>query len=146
MRNIDTIVVHCSDSLWGNSEVIDGWHRQRGWKEIGYHYVIGNGYPTLLSFKNKFPEVELDGKVESGRNLKIPGAHVRGHNFTSIGICLIGKQTFTSKQIASLLSLIGAIVETKNLCPDGVQVFGHHELDKKKSCPNLDMHKIRDLV
>ncbi|KMK50595.1 N-acetylmuramoyl-L-alanine amidase [[Actinobacillus] muris] len=90
------IVIHCSATRNGKllrtrsqtaAQVIDGWHKQRGFnrsqhairsanshlKHIGYHYVI-----------------DTDGKVESGRQVGETGAHVRGHNRNSLGICLIG--------------------------------------------------------
>jgi hypothetical protein len=75
-RKIERIVVHTAATPEGRdigAQEIDRWHRQRGWRMIGYHYVI-----------------RLDGTVEEGRDETIPGAHARGYNRTSIGICLIG--------------------------------------------------------
>jgi hypothetical protein len=37
MRAIKQIIIHCSDSEFGNVIQIDRWHRERGWKGIGYH-------------------------------------------------------------------------------------------------------------
>lgn len=93
---ITKIVVHCSATRNGKSikqpsknatQVIDGWHKQRGFKRqlaaqrafnphlssIGYHFVI-----------------DVDGLVETGRQVGEIGAHVKGHNQNSVGICLIG--------------------------------------------------------
>jgi N-acetyl-anhydromuramyl-L-alanine amidase AmpD len=93
MREINKIVIHCSDSKIGNAVMIDKWHRDRGWAGIGYHFVIGNDSKIEgLSF--------YDGRIEMGRPINKSGAHVRGHNSTSIGICLIGKPgEFTLKQL-----------------------------------------------
>jgi hypothetical protein len=85
MRVIDTIVIHQSDSGFGTASLIDEWHRARGWSGIGYHRVILNGWVTHTEFRP-----ECDGMIQAGRALECVGAHVRGHNATSIGICLIG--------------------------------------------------------
>lgn len=76
MRKITEIIVHCTATPYGREtsvEEIDAWHRARGFKSIGYHFVIG-----------------LDGRVMTGRNIKEPGAHCKGHNAHSIGICYVG--------------------------------------------------------
>ncbi len=76
MRQITEIILHCSDTVEGRDytvEDIDRWHKNRGWRSIGYHYVIYR-----------------DGTVHEGRPLKQIGAHCKGHNYHSIGICYIG--------------------------------------------------------
>ena len=73
MRDIDKIIIHCSATQEGkeiSAATIDEWHKKRGWRGIGYHYVIG-----------------LDGMIEYGRPITETGAHVKGHNKGSIGIC-----------------------------------------------------------
>jgi len=85
VRVIDTIVIHQSDSAFGTASLIDERHRARGWSGIGYHRVILNGWVTETEFRP-----ECDGMIQAGRALECVGAHVRGHNETSIGICLIG--------------------------------------------------------
>lgn len=50
MGRIDKIIINCSDSDWGDAEVIDEWHRERGWDGIGYHYIICNGRPKNRTF------------------------------------------------------------------------------------------------
>ena len=82
-ENIDTIVIHCSATPEGKdvrAADIDKMHRARGFKMIGYHYVI-----------------DLDGNIEQGRPLTMNGAHCekpgfsgRPYNQHSIGICYIG--------------------------------------------------------
>jgi N-acetyl-anhydromuramyl-L-alanine amidase AmpD len=76
MRDIRTIVLHCSATKAGQRVTvadIDSWHKQRGFKKIGYHYVI---YES--------------GEIATGRELTEVGAHVEGHNTESIGICYTG--------------------------------------------------------
>lgn len=72
----DTIIIHCSATRAGQDFTaadIDRWHRQRGFRSIGYHFVV-----------------RLDGTVEPGRDVALDGAHCTGWNHRSIGICYIG--------------------------------------------------------
>ncbi len=146
MRKIERIVIHCSDSVFGDATLIDHWHKERGWKGIGYHYVILNGYPDEASHRSKRPQFWRDGEVQSGRSLEEVGAHVKGANTGSVGICLIGGEQFTGGQFASLKRLVE---ELKVRFP-GVTVVGHYEAqtpgDLPKSCPNLDMDWVRRRV
>ncbi|MBO5749348.1 MAG: N-acetylmuramoyl-L-alanine amidase, partial [Bacteroidaceae bacterium] len=75
MRRIDKIIVHCTATPEGREvsvKEIDRWHRERGFKCIGYHYVIG-----------------LDGKVSEGRPIEEIGAHCTGQNSHSVGVCYV---------------------------------------------------------
>lgn len=124
MRNVREIFVHCSDSPYGSAHVIDGWHRARGWDGIGYHYVI----------------IET-GEVQAGRPHYWAGAHVRGHNECSLGICLIGRgeEDFNHAQFKALVALLRSLHEQY---PEAV-ILGHRDLDATKTCPGFD---VRDLV
>jgi N-acetylmuramoyl-L-alanine amidase len=73
---IKYLVVHCSATKGSRNhkfEDVDFWHRKKGWDGCGYHYVI-----------------ERDGTIKAGRPENKRGAHVRGFNSQSLGICLIG--------------------------------------------------------
>lgn len=143
LETIDTIVVHCSDSLWGDAAEIDRWHRAppRNWNGIGYHYVILNGYPSydqLTAGDDGFDHA-MDGLVEDGRRITEIGAHVKGHNETSLGICLIGKMHFTCCQLMALQKLVLRLRSELSI----MRVLGHYELDDGKTCPNLNMDWVR---
>jgi len=135
-------VLHCSDSSYGNAALIESWHKLRGFRMIGYHYVILNGYTTEHSFIEKRPEFQFDGHVEAGRSSQRIGAHARGYNKNSIGICLIGRRRFTGLQFGSLMRLI---VEIQQQHPQA-RIVGHYELDNAKTCPNIDMDWLRGLL
>lgn len=129
MRPINLVVIHCSDSPNDNDRVdaatIHKWHVEQGWSGIGYHYVI-----------------DRDGTVENGRPDYWIGAHVKGHNATSIGICLVGRDEFTEPQWASLWELTAKLVQLYG----DVRFAGHRELDPNKTCPNFDVKpKLREL-
>ncbi len=130
MRDIREIIVHCSATRKGmdfRSADIDRWHRERGWKCIGYHYVV-----------------DIDGKLETGRALTEQGAHCRGHNRNSIGICYIGGldeygqpcDTRTAAQKTTLLHLIRRL---KELFPQA-KVYGHRDF-ANKACPCFNAKK-----
>ena len=129
MRNINEIIIHCAATPEGKSFTvadINHWHRQRGWKGIGYHFVI-----------------YIDGSVHKGRPIEQVGAHCLGHNANSIGICYIGgctadgkrpKDTRTQAQKASLVRLI---TELRRQYPKAT-VHGHCEF-ANKACPAFDV-------
>jgi hypothetical protein len=146
MREIKRIVIHCSDSLFGDAALIGEWHKARGWSGIGYHYVILNGYPNQEFIRLKRPQFWRDGELQAGRPIEQSGAHVRGANHDSIGICLVGKEQFTGEQFATLLKLLS---ELRVKFP-GITVVGHYEAiasgDPPKSCPNIDMEWLRSIV
>ena len=125
MRKIKEIIVHCSATAEGKdfcAKDIDLWHKAQGWDCIGYHYVV-----------------KLDGTVESGRPIDKVGAHCKGHNAYSIGVCYIGglaadgktpKDTRTPQQKAALQLLIDNL---KRVYP-GSKVYGHCDF-AAKACP-----------
>lgn len=125
MRKINEIIVHCSATAEGKdfgAADIDRWHKAKGWDCIGYHYVV-----------------KLDGTVQEGRPLERMGAHCKGHNANSIGVCYIGgltedgktpKDTRTAAQKAALISLIRRL---KSNYP-GAKVYGHRDF-ARKACP-----------
>jgi len=109
---------------------------------IGYHYVILNGYTIEQCYIEKRSEFQFDGHVETGRPFERIGAHARGYNRNSIGICLIGRSRFTGLQFRSLKRLIAEI----QLQHPQARTIGHYELDNGKTCPNIDMDWLREML
>ena len=127
MRHIDEIIMHCTATPQGMAvsvDDIDRWHRQRGFASIGYHFVV-----------------YLDGTVHTGRPVDLIGAHCKGHNAYSIGICYVGgldsyghpKDTRTPAQKESLRLLVVAL---KTQYPNA-KVYGHRQF-ANKACPCFD--------
>ena len=132
------VIIHCSDSSFGNSATITQWHLQRSFSTIAYHYVILNGLLAPSKYHNYF-----DGHIETGRpldddsdmELDEKGAHTFGYN-NAVGICLIGLSgQFTDSQIRALSHLIHRLrAQFKN----DIQVFQHSDFDRKKpKCAGL---------
>ena len=134
-RRIDKIIVHCSATPEGKDFTVDDirkWHLEKGWSDIGYHYVVYR-----------------DGSVHLGRDVNIQGAHCADNNgnIGSIGVCYIGgcardgktaKDTRTDAQKTALLNLL---IDLKKLYPQAV-ILGHRDLDKHgKLCPSFDAKK-----
>lgn len=136
MRPINKLIIHCSDSEFGDADLIDAWHKEKGWSGIGYHYVILNGY------RAKDEWTEDDGVMENGRDEEEVGSHCKGHNKDSIGICLIGRKGFTDRQMIMLRNLVEDLTDKYDIPYD--KVYGHYELDPKKTCPNFNMNKFRE--
>ncbi len=147
METWKQIVVHCSDSTFGSASMIRKWHLQKGWSDIGYHYVINNGH---LASGLYLPE--MDGGLEVGRVMDgdslveqgEQGAHVLGHNKDSIGICLIGKGLYTPKQQETLIALVKRLQIRFGISSDDVR--GHSELDETKTCPMYHMALLRTQI
>lgn len=127
MRAINRIIVHCSATPEGrdnNARDIKSWHKAKGWSDIGYHFVI-----------------KLDGTIETGRPIQRRGAHCKGKNTGSIGICYIGgvdsnmkaKDTRTDAQRSSLRELL---LKLKGKYPK-VVINGHRDF-AAKACPSFD--------
>lgn len=128
-RTIREIIIHCSATPEGRNYTVEDirrWHRQQGWSDIGYHYVIYR-----------------DGTIHEGRHVDIAGAHCVNHNAHSIGICYIGgvasdgktpKDTRTLTQRAALLSLLN---ELRQLYPNA-KIYGHRNFDPHRDCPSFD--------
>lgn len=132
MRTINSIIIHCSDSPFGDVDIIDDWHKQRGWDCIGYHFVITNRHPKTTKTVN----MRADGKVEVGRPIEVMGSHCKGKNRTSIGICLIGRETFTPKQQGALTQLLIKLCIEYQIDPQ--RIYAHSEFSSK-TCPNFGM-------
>ena len=131
MRTINKLIIHCSatpETMDIGAKEINRWHKQRGWRGIGYHYVI-----------------RRNGELEPGRQVSQAGAHARGYNKKSIGICLIGgvdsqtkkpENNFTKEQFGALLQVIKCL---RNVFVD-VKILGHRDLPHvNKACPCFDV-------
>ena len=122
INNIKYLVVHCSDTH--NSKDLGAidihkMHLKFGWEGIGYHKII-----------------RRSGEVENGRPEYWIGAHVKGKNDISLGVCLIGRDNFTKKQF---LSLEKTLIDWKLLYPNA-NIVGHCDLgNTEKTCPNFDV-------
>ncbi len=152
------VVLHCSASSFGNAALIAKWHslpaepvvqngreyHGRGWQGIGYHYVILNGWVAQATYHPLF-----DGHIETGRPLdndpvltgNEAGAHVRGYNVNSVGVCLIGNSgQFTQAQLNAALKVVYLLERQFT----EINIVQHSDLDPNKpECAGLDMDRFK---
>lgn len=128
-RKINLIVVHCTATEEGKDYTVD-WirkiHKNKGYGDIGYHYVIYR-----------------DGSLHLGRDVNLVGAHARNHNTNSVGVVYVGgcpkgdvhhnKDTRTDAQKKTLLALLKKL---KTLYPYA-QIVGHKNVNAT-GCPSFD--------
>lgn len=145
MRTIDHIIIHCSATCEGSSlsvEELEKIHRRRGFRGIGYHYYI-----------------RRDGTVTNTRPLEVIGAHCKGNNAHSVGICYEGgldargnpKDTRTPEQRSAMHLLVAQLLKRfkNNVC-----ICGHRDLSPDlngdgviepeewvKECPCFEVRK-----
>lgn len=170
------IVCHISASTFGDAEEINAWHTDRGFKMIGYHKVILNGFRKGKSKYNP----ALDGKIEQGRDDGNIGAHCQagGMNKIALGVCCIGYpgqapkgpeyltagpknrvvllRYMTRKQLPALVDALARLCERHGLDPMGTLVHEartvhvlsqHSDHDRGKPfCASLNMAEIRKQV
>lgn len=137
-RKIKEVILHCSATPEGKDysvSTIRQWHLQRGFSDIGYHYIISN---------------DSKGTVNIGRSETIAGAHCTGHNSCSIGICYVGglaidgktaKDTRTKVQKQSLYQLVDNIITKYGLSIN--EVHCHNEY-ANKSCPCFKINDFKN--
>ena len=130
-QNVKYIVIHYTATPVErdfSAADIDAMHKRRGWKGIGYHKYI-----------------RKSGLVEKGRELREQGAHVRGHNHHSVGICYeggvhagspnVGRDTRTDAQKEAMIRVIRDMLERY----PGAQVVGHRDMPGAATqCPGFD--------
>lgn len=141
MRQINEIFIHCSatqpkwmasNSCQQKVEEIRRWHTDKGWSDIGYHFVL-----------------DRQGDVCVGRPVERVGAHAKGHNKNSIGICLIGgfgsdaddkfEEHYTDLQRKALDNLIKDLTDTHS----NAKIRGHNEVSSK-ACPGFRVKEYLD--
>ena len=141
-NDVRYIVIHITDSYYGNVATIDRWHKQKGWSAIGYHWLILGSFPTKYRWESKRPDIYSDGKIQQGRSEEFRGAHVKGKNWQTIGVAMVGKNgNFSAAQINSALHVCR---ELKARFPNIIEIKGHTEFDSNKSCPDLDLNLFRN--
>ena len=130
MRKLDRIILHCTATPEGRHVDVDTirvWHKARGWSDVGYHFFI-----------------YIDGSVHAGRAVEKTGAHVAGHNATTIGVVYVGgtdaagkaKDTMNAAQETAFVNLVKHLRDEYG----PLTLHGHNEY-AAKACPSF---KVKD--
>ena len=126
MRKLDRIILHCTATPEGRHVDVDtirNWHKMRGWSDVGYHFII-----------------YIDGSVHVGRAVEKTGAHVAGHNATTIGVVYVGgtdaagnaKDTMNAAQETAFVNLVKHLRDQYG----PLTLHGHNEY-AAKACPSF---------
>lgn len=132
MRKLTTIIIHHSASPRDTTTIDDirAWHKARGFVDVGYHFVI-----------------ESHGKLRLGRPISEVGAHCRGHNRHSVGVCLVGnnlvpEDKWTGSQVMQLRLLLGRLKDQLGT----LAIVGHRDVPGSATqCPGLDVRVLLGL-
>ncbi len=124
------IVIHHSANDRDTPQGMADWHVQRGWDELGYHFVIGNGV--------RFPDGEVFvgsrwPKQKTGAHCKVPDNYYNEHG---IGICLIGNldnHPPTARQLEALTRLVAFLSQQCNIPVN--RIYTHGGITHKTECP-----------
>jgi len=128
VRKLDRIILHCTATPEGRHVDVDTirvWHKARGWSDVGYHFII-----------------YIDGSVHSGRDVSKTGAHVAGHNATTIGVVYVGgtdaagkaKDTMNAAQETAFVNLVKHLRDEYG----PLTLHGHNEY-AAKACPSFNV-------
>ena len=127
MRKINEIIVHCTATFPEQVVTVADvtrWHRQLGWKTIGYHYLV-----------------TLAGEIQTGRPIEEAGAHCKGHNANSIGVCYVGGLNAEGRPTDTRTPVQRQALETllKQLRAQfpNAKIHGHRDF-AQKACPCFD--------
>ena len=129
MRQIKKIIVHCSATREGENYTVDtirSWHVDgRGWSDIGYHFYI-----------------DLYGEIHKGRDIAKIGAHCKGQNRNSIGICYCGGveadgKTPKDTRLDCQKEALTAVLRTLKAMYPEAQIHSHRDY-ANKACPSFD--------
>jgi len=129
MRDISSLIIHHSASpRITTAKQIKEWHKAKGWTDIGYHYVI-----------------EATGKLVIGRPVENIGAHCKGYNIDSVGICLTGDNTKDAEKWGlAQLAVLYDIIHAFRLVFPMIRIFGHKDLGATE-CPGLNIKEVLKL-
>ena len=137
------IVIHHSAGVTGGADRFDELHRTKGWDELGYHFVIGNGTDTA------------DGQVEVGPRWvsQKHGAHCATpddyYNQHGIGVCLVGNFDLgppDERQMRSLTRLLSFLCREFRISPEFI--YTHGGVTGETRCPgaHFDVEALRRSV
>ena len=124
------VILHCSATKNGryvSLKKFRQWHiTENGWNNIGYHAIFQ-------------PDGQVHDYRDGLRALNVQGAHCRGRNRSSIGLCLVGTDRFTNAQFVSLRYYLESLDQTYDIGPSKLRC--HYEFDSArkqgKTCPNM---------
>jgi hypothetical protein len=141
-RKWEWIIIHHSATPVGGAVRFGREHQAKGWDELGYDFVIGNGTDTANGLVEVGPRWV---KQKIGAHTKTPDNHF---NEQGIGICLVGNFDSarpTAAQLQSMSKLVAYLMKTYRIPAD--HIIGHGDA-KATDCPGRNLHiaQVRSLA
>ena len=96
--------------------------RTNGWADVGYHVLIAEG--TALQ----------------GRPITLQGAHVRGDNSRTTGLCVVGSYTSRDPADRDLAALVEVLVQGRRSGLIAARLLGHRD-GGATSCPGDRLYR-----
>jgi len=142
-RKITSIALHCSASPMGRGDdvfTVDRWHIERWGKNsgIGYHYFI-----------------DKDGNIFKGRWVDYMGAHIKGYNAETAGVCREGGKDNNGNTVydATPLQLLAIKKLSQLLISEDMydllssDIKGHNEYPghSTRGCPMLTDEQLEEI-
>lgn len=118
-KKTNKIILHHAQAKVCSVEDIHQWHLKNGWSGIGYHFLV-----------------RKDGTIYQGRPLDTIGAHAKGANNDSIGICAEGdfmKEKMNSIQLNALIDLVSYLKNKYHL-----SIVKRHKDVASTNCPGTN--------
>ncbi|MGB9813546.1 MAG: N-acetylmuramoyl-L-alanine amidase [Thermovenabulum sp.] len=140
------IMIHHSATEQGNADIFRRYHMSKGWRDIGYHFVICNGNGGK------------DGEIQKGRAETEAGAHCLEGNMNqkALAICLVGNfddHKPSNAQYQSLVKLTRELMKKYNIPIDNIVMHRQYAINKAtgkpyKSCPGwaFDLDEFKKMV
>lgn len=136
LKKVEAIIVHhtASRALSTSVEDVRRWHLERGFEDVGYHYILEwNGEKA---------------EVRKGRPDLLQGAHTRGWNSRSIGVAIVGSwehagwHGIPAELRATLVDVVDNLLRLHDLYPE--HVMGHREAHRGHTvCPGFEPEELR---
>lgn len=135
-EDVKYLVWHCSATKSDQDigyEEIRYWHVDlNGWSDIGYAFIV-----------------RRDGSIELGRDLDKDGdvfeeigAHVKGFNSVSVGMCWVGGYDGIDNRTEAQKRTMKSITKMMHVWYPKAIIQGHNDFPNvKKSCPSFDIKK-----
>ena len=123
-KETNTIIFHHSLSADVPGSVVRVWHTERGFEDIGYAYLIHD-----------------DGRIETGRDPTMIGAHAKGRNIDSIGVCVMGDFRYYEPTHFQLQSARALYWSECRKYKKRLAIEFHRPVDDKNPCPGVKLDR-----
>lgn len=147
-RRIDTLVIHCAatpDGRWASVLDVDYWHGRAGFRRQPASEVARKHNPELRHIGYHWV-IYTNGGLATGRHPSEVGAHARGLNAASLGLCLVGTSRYSpaqweqlAAQVRHLCALYHVPLQHANAANGWRGVCGHRDAGANKTCPGFDV-------